>query len=138
MAAYHGGKASQPKSQSAALQSPTLSSVLALQPLESQGNPVACPARDGSGNVDKKSGITAPDAIPNCFMVIKLLNAGELAFILGLSKSFVYQIVRNGRLPAVRIGRMVRVRPEDLEAFLQGCMDDKKVSWYSREDGKQR
>lgn len=64
-------------------------------------------------------------------MASKLLKADEVAAILGVSKSFVYQIVRTGQLPAVHIGTAVRVRPEDLEAFVQENLALKNDPWLS-------
>lgn len=53
----------------------------------------------------------------------KILKAEEVAEILGTSASFVYALMRRGELPVVRLGRSVRVRPEDLEAFINNCVD---------------
>ena len=47
-----------------------------------------------------------------------LLSAGEVARVLNVSKSFAYQLMQRGSIPKVRIGRAVRVRPEDLNHFI--------------------
>jgi excisionase family DNA binding protein len=49
----------------------------------------------------------------------RLLNALEVSQILGLGHSTIYQLIRQGELPCVRFGRAVRVRPEDLDIFIQ-------------------
>ena len=54
----------------------------------------------------------------------KLLNATEVAQILNVSKSFAYQLIRKGQIATVRLGRSVRVRPEDLVAFIEVNMID--------------
>jgi len=48
----------------------------------------------------------------------KLLKGGEVAEILHVSRSFAYLLMRRGDIPTVRIGFVVRVRPEDLERYI--------------------
>ena len=52
-------------------------------------------------------------------MVNKLLNGQEVAGILNVSKAFAYRMMASGQIPTIRMGRSVRVRPEDLEKFLE-------------------
>jgi excisionase family DNA binding protein len=47
-----------------------------------------------------------------------LLRAQEVAKRLNISRSQAFTLMRNGDLPTVHIGRLVRVRPEDLETFI--------------------
>lgn len=49
----------------------------------------------------------------------KLLTATEVASILGISRSFSYQLIHRGIIPSVRIGRSVRVRPTDVESYIK-------------------
>jgi excisionase family DNA binding protein len=49
----------------------------------------------------------------------RLLNAQEVATTLNMGLSTVYQLVERGELPSIRIGRTVRIRPEDLEKFIE-------------------
>ena len=51
-------------------------------------------------------------------MVEKLLKANEVAQALGISKSFAYQLIRQGEIPSLRMGKAVRIRPSDLEAYV--------------------
>lgn len=51
-------------------------------------------------------------------MTSRLLKGSEVAEILNVSKAFAYRMMAQGRIPAVRLGRSVRVRPEDLEGFI--------------------
>jgi len=46
------------------------------------------------------------------------LRPEEVAVRLGMSPWTVYDLARRGVLPAVRIGRSVRIRPAVLEDFL--------------------
>ena len=49
----------------------------------------------------------------------RLLRVSEVATILGLSKSRVYELCRRNILPAVRIGRQVRVDHQEIEEFIR-------------------
>ena len=55
-------------------------------------------------------------------MFTKLLKPKEVAQILGVSKSFVYQLIKRRQIVSIRIGQSTRVRPEDLDAFIQQRM----------------
>ena len=52
-------------------------------------------------------------------MTDKLLKPAEIALALGVSRSFAYHLIRSGELRSVRIGRSVRVHPQDLEAYIK-------------------
>jgi excisionase family DNA binding protein len=55
----------------------------------------------------------------------KLLSTREAADILGVHVQTVRQYIRRGELPAVKISpRLYKVRPEDLERFIE----DKKTT----------
>jgi excisionase family DNA binding protein len=47
-----------------------------------------------------------------------LLRGEDVARILNISRGLAYQLIQRGEIPAVRIGRAVRVRPADLDAFI--------------------
>ena len=47
-----------------------------------------------------------------------LLRPEELAGLLALGRSMVFKLVARGELPAVRIGRAVRIRRVDAERFV--------------------
>jgi len=50
----------------------------------------------------------------------KLLSTQEAADILGLHVQTVRQYIRRGELPAVKISpRLYKIRPEDLERFIE-------------------
>jgi excisionase family DNA binding protein len=48
----------------------------------------------------------------------QLLTAEEVAELLRLPVSTIYDLARTGRLPHLRIGRALRFSRDDLEAFL--------------------
>ena len=47
-----------------------------------------------------------------------LLTADDVAGLLGVKRSTVYELTRSGRLPAVKVGRAIRFLRPDLEAWL--------------------
>lgn len=49
----------------------------------------------------------------------KFIRPREVAEILKLNLLTVYTYIRDGRLPAVKIGRNYRVAKEDLEKFIK-------------------
>ena len=48
-----------------------------------------------------------------------ILTAGEVAKILRISKSKVYRMMQQGKLPSVKFDRTSRVRHQDLGDFIQ-------------------
>jgi excisionase family DNA binding protein len=52
----------------------------------------------------------------------RLLKPNEVADFLNISRSFAYQLLQTGAIPVVRLGKSVRVRPKDLENFIQANM----------------
>jgi excisionase family DNA binding protein len=49
----------------------------------------------------------------------QLLSLKEVCQELGMSKGWVYQRIRSGEIPHVKLGHNIKVRREDLEAYLQ-------------------
>ena len=49
----------------------------------------------------------------------RLLKATEVARILNISKSMVYRLMKNGKIPYVRINQAFRIHPEDLDKFIE-------------------
>jgi len=47
-----------------------------------------------------------------------LLRIEQVAERLSVSRSMAWKIIDDGQLRSMRIGRVVRVRPEDLDAYL--------------------
>ena len=56
---------------------------------------------------------TKPDA---------LWDAQDVASYIKASRSFVYKAVENGSLPCLRIGSMVRFKPDVVRAFAEGAL----------------
>jgi excisionase family DNA binding protein len=51
----------------------------------------------------------------------RLLDAGEVAELLSVPKTWVLESARSGALPCVRLGRYVRFDRGDIEAWLTAC-----------------
>lgn len=49
----------------------------------------------------------------------QLLTALQVAVRLNISKPFAYKLMASGDLPSVKIGSARRVRPEDLEKYIE-------------------
>jgi excisionase family DNA binding protein len=50
-----------------------------------------------------------------------LLKPQDVAQRLKISRAMAYKLLTRGDLPSVKIGRIVRVREADLEAYIQKC-----------------
>lgn len=50
-----------------------------------------------------------------------VMTAAEVAIVLALPKSTVYELARRGELPCARLGRTVRFLRDDIEARLRGA-----------------
>jgi len=59
-----------------------------------------------------------PAANPAGASTRPLLTVERAAFLASVSEATIRRAIRDGRLTSVRIGRAVRIRPEDLDAFL--------------------
>jgi excisionase family DNA binding protein len=49
----------------------------------------------------------------------QLLKPADVADILNISRTMAYTMLRQGTIPVVRIGSMVRVRQSDLDEFIR-------------------
>jgi excisionase family DNA binding protein len=59
-----------------------------------------------------------PECVPEPPDQTSLLTVPEVAKKLKLAKSYVYELVRCGRLPALRFGKYRRITPSALERFI--------------------
>jgi excisionase family DNA binding protein len=53
-------------------------------------------------------------------LAARLLTVSEVAQALRVSNMTVYRLVSAGELPALRVGRSVRLRAADVESYLSG------------------
>jgi excisionase family DNA binding protein len=50
---------------------------------------------------------------------LDLLSIPEVCQKLGMGKSWVYQSLRSGEIPSLKLGKIIKVRREDLEEYLK-------------------
>ena len=65
-------------------------------------------------------------------MTKELLSVGDLSEYLNIKKSTIYRLVENGHLPHYKIGRLVRCKRSDVDAWIEkhrreGIEIDKKA-----------
>jgi excisionase family DNA binding protein len=63
------------------------------------------------------------DSLSRC----RLLKIDQVAELTNTSRPTIYRWIAAGKLPAVRKGRLVRVREVDLIAFIEGGASTEKV-----------
>ena len=54
----------------------------------------------------------------------KWLNVEDITEALGINKMTVYRLLEAGTIPSYRFGRLYRIKPEDLDAYIR----DSRVS----------
>ena len=55
---------------------------------------------------------------------LDLLSIPEVCQEIGMSKRWVYQRIRSGEIPSVKLGHNIKVRREDLESYLEAHSSD--------------
>jgi excisionase family DNA binding protein len=53
----------------------------------------------------------------------RLLSAEDLARELGLGRTTAYSLLWSGTIPSMKVGRLRKVRREDLEAYIEARME---------------
>lgn len=56
---------------------------------------------------------------------VRLLRLEEIAERLAVSRSMAWKLIAHGEIRAVRIGRAVRVRPADLDAYIDRSLSER-------------
>ena len=65
---------------------------------------------------------------------LNLLSIPEVCQELGMGKSWVYQRLRSGEIPSLKLGKIIKVRREDLEGYLKNQYNPAS----SGEEGKEQ
>jgi excisionase family DNA binding protein len=60
----------------------------------------------------------------NAFADGDLLTPEEAARRLRIGRTFIYQLLREGAIPSVKIGRVRRVRVRDVDKFVEKLLDE--------------
>jgi excisionase family DNA binding protein len=53
----------------------------------------------------------------------RLLTPEQVRAHLGVSRSFVYRTLAAGTIPSVRVGRLRKIRPADLERYIESRLE---------------
>lgn len=61
-----------------------------------------------------------------------LLSIEEVARELNVGRTFAWELTASGRLPTLRVGRLVRVRPTDLRRYIDSLADDTAATQSAR------
>ncbi len=59
----------------------------------------------------------------------RLLTVREVAGAMRVSTMTVYRLIRDGQLPAIRVGKHFRIRATDVDAFLAARMVNGGGAW---------
>ena len=51
----------------------------------------------------------------------RLLKADEVSRILNISRAMTYRLIQWGEIPVIRINHAVRVKPSDLNEYINKC-----------------
>jgi len=63
----------------------------------------------------------------------KLYTIKEVSELVGISESEVIRMVMIKKLPAIRVGKAIRIKEDDLEIFLNGFLSEEEVKTGYRE-----
>jgi excisionase family DNA binding protein len=63
----------------------------------------------------------------------KLYTIKEVSELVGISESEIIRVVMLKKLPAIRVGKAIRIKEEDLENFLNSFLGEEKSSPASKE-----
>ncbi|MFC2144886.1 helix-turn-helix domain-containing protein [Actinomycetota bacterium] len=63
----------------------------------------------------------------------KLYTINEVSELVGISESEIIRVVMLKKLPAIRVGKAIRIKEEDLENFLNSFIGEEKAQQASKE-----
>jgi excisionase family DNA binding protein len=70
---------------------------------------------------------TIAGAVSRDVVLSKLLTIAQVADTVGVTTRTVWNWIKKGRLPVVRLGRTVRIKEEDFRRFIDEATDEKKL-----------
>lgn len=56
-----------------------------------------------------------------------LMTPEQVAAYLGCKRTFCYELLRSGAIPSLKVGRLRRVRREDLERYVDMLVEDRRT-----------
>jgi len=81
------------------------------------GRAIGCTSPRSLRSLAKKRGATPPSTIVGT----DWLNVEGAARYLGITPRTLYRLIDTAELPAYRVGRVIRLRIPEIEAFIQSC-----------------
>ena len=63
-----------------------------------------------------------------------LLKPSEVAQILGIGRSLIYELIARKEIPSIRLGRCIRIPSESLQRWLKA--QENQLSEAQRQDGE--
>ncbi|MCJ7665486.1 MAG: helix-turn-helix domain-containing protein [Actinobacteria bacterium] len=63
----------------------------------------------------------------------KLYTIEEVSEVVGISESEIIRVVMLKKLPAIRVGKAIRIKEEDLENFLNSFVGEDKIQQINKE-----
>ena len=63
----------------------------------------------------------------------KLYTINEVSELVGISESEIIRVVMLKKLPAIRVGKAIRIKEEDLENFLNSFIGEEKTQQANKE-----
>lgn len=63
----------------------------------------------------------------------KIYTIKEVSELVGISESEIIRMVMIRKLPAIRVGKAIRIKEDDLEIFLNGFLSEEEVKTGYRE-----
>ena len=63
----------------------------------------------------------------------KLYTINEVSELVGISESEIIRVVMLKKLPAIRVGKAIRIKEEDLENFLNSFIGEEKAHQTNKE-----
>jgi len=82
----------------------------------------------------QRAGKPSPFSTKVCDMAEALLTADEVAGLLGVTKSWVYEQSRRGRIPTISLGRYRRYRRQSIDAWLENLESSRTATQARRRD----
>ncbi len=76
-------------------------------------------AQEDSETLEDASTQEVPQDSQSGALAGRLFTVEEVCEVLGMGKSWVYQRLRSGEIPSIRLGRVLKVKQEDLEEYLE-------------------
>jgi excisionase family DNA binding protein len=55
----------------------------------------------------------------------QIFSPEEMAGYLGISRTYAYTLLRTGVIPAAKVGRLTRIRKQDIDAYIERALENR-------------